>query len=45
MIPLLWPYPTPEDHDLKKLKSTLPEDASILINLNFPCVIVFEKKV
>ena len=42
-IPLLRPYPTPGDHDLNKLESTLPEDASILIN--FPSVMVFEKKI
>ena len=30
LIPQLWPLPTPGDHDLNKLESTLPEDASIL---------------
>ena len=30
-IPQLWPHPTPRDHDFTKLKSTLSEDASILI--------------
>ena len=28
LIPQLWPHPTPGDHDLNKLESTLPEDAS-----------------
>ena len=31
LIPLLWPHPTPRDHDLNKIKSTLSEDASIFI--------------
>lgn len=28
LSPTLWPHPTPEDHDLYKIVSTLPDDAS-----------------
>lgn len=28
LSPTLWSHPTPEDHDLYKIVSTLPDDAS-----------------
>ena len=43
MIPQLWPHPTPGDHDLNKLESTLPEDAFILI-CTFLAWLFFKRK-
>lgn len=45
--PLLWPRPTPRDHNLNKLESTLPVDQCFQTSLRFSLSgqIVFGKKI
>lgn len=33
--PQLWPYLTPEDHDLNNIKSSLPVDVSTFLRIRF----------
>lgn len=42
MTPQLWPITTPGDHNLNKIESTPPVDASTSA---FPSRMVFEKKI